>query len=807
MKRMIKMTLALFVLLMGIQMNPVSADTSISGERTIIKKNDEWKYHNEAPTNFPGEDWYTSTFDDSNWKTGNGVFGYKGEVKLDTGLSYGDSQNNKYPTYFFRKEIVVTQDDLDNNDQIELNFNIDDGAVFFINDKEVLRDNYKEGPIDYTAYASGLGSNGDTYKLKAVDLSSLKVGKNTVSVVVFQQRPDSSDVAFDLEMKVSTKVYDYTPTRINQTFNGDVTTNKSFTWHTSDEAGTDLRYIETDSKLALENGKYVTGESNKKSGLVGYSHKVLIEGLKENTNYMYQVGDKTNNVWSDVYTFSTGNSEDGINIGFITDSQGGSTYHYGLSSKTMKKTLEKLPNLDFFLQGGDLVDNSDVDSQWNDLFETGKDTWANNTIMTVSGNHDMHKQTFNDHFNYNYTAQSTVNGTYYSFDYDKSHFVMLNTNDASSAGLGSEQVEWLEKDLASARENGAEWIIVTMHKGTQTVANHIDDSDVVGMRAQLQPIFSKYNVDLVLQGHDHVYSRTVPLNGLVPEEDVESFNVQGTKTLNNPKGTTYLNGNSSGPKFYAPESDQKIADYGVYPDIKIQDRKQTFVTLEILEDKLTLNSYSFLADGDEEPKLLDSLVVIQNNNTELENKIASMPDNIVEDLELYKSIINDMNQFDYNARAALSVYPEYLKMLSQEGKSVRVTFDGVSILHESGYSLLNIETPVKDGYEFKHWENENTGKILSDKDVIVNEVRFKSVWEKKTVDIDGPGLGNPGIDKPNPILPDEDKQDTVKPIPPIFENDKNNVLPPTGIGNDKYGISLIMISLGSYITIKKRKNR
>lgn len=405
--------------------------------------------------------------------------------------------------------------------------------------------------------------------------SGLKLGKNTVSVVVFQQRADSSDVAFDLEMKVSTKVYDYYPTRISQTFNGNVNTSKGFTWHTSDDSRSDIRYIEANSDLSLEDGQYQTGKTTKKIGLIGYTHKVLVDKLEKDTSYRYQVGDKNLNIWSEEYTFSTENSREGLNIGFITDSQGSTSEHYDLSAKTMEKTLEVLPNLDFFLQGGDLVDTSSTDMQWNSLFENAKEYWANFTVMTVSGNHDVHKETFNDHFNYSHTEQDISEGTYYSFDYENTHFVMLNTNDANRNGMGSEQVSWLEQDLKNARDNNTDWIVVTMHKGTQTVAGHIDDSDVVAMRAQLQPIFSKYNVDLVLQGHDHVYSRTVPLDGLLPEVSVETFNAKGIKSLNNPKGTTYINANTSGVKFYEPNPDDVIEKYGVYPDVKMQDRKQT----------------------------------------------------------------------------------------------------------------------------------------------------------------------------------------------------------------------------------------
>lgn len=51
-------------------------------------------------------------------------------------------KTNKYLTYFFRKEIDVLDSDIKNNDEVEINLNVDDGAIVFINDKEVIRYNY-----------------------------------------------------------------------------------------------------------------------------------------------------------------------------------------------------------------------------------------------------------------------------------------------------------------------------------------------------------------------------------------------------------------------------------------------------------------------------------------------------------------------------------------------------------------------------------------------------------------------------------------------------------------------------------------
>lgn len=409
--------------------------------------------------------------------------------------------------------------------------------------------------------------------------------------------------------------------------------------------------------------------------------------------------------------------------------------------------------------------------------------------MSVSGNHDVFNNTFNDHFNFSYPDQNVSNGTYYSFDYDNTHFTMLNTNDASSQGLGEDQFNWIEQDLKQARANGTKWIVVTMHKGTQTVAGHIDDSDVVAMRAQLQPLFSKYNVDLVLQGHDHVYSRTVPLDGLNPQLNVESFTSKGVKNLSNPSGTTYLNGNTSGVKFYNPWSDEDIAKYGVYPDIKLQDNKQTFVTLEITDEQLSLNSYSFSVEKNEEPQLIDSLVIIQNDQSALENKIASMPSNINDDYSLFLDIEKQMNLVAYEERIMMEVYPKYLEMLAQDSKTVNLLFDDQHIIHEKGYPILKTMTPTKEGFEFKYWQNAVTGLTLDDSK-IDEDTSFISIWKEKEDNFES----------------DNGKDIEIEPELP--SGDYVSSLPQTGV-ETKFGLlSIVLLSLGSglfLISSKKSK--
>ncbi|MCK5357701.1 MAG: metallophosphoesterase, partial [Elusimicrobiales bacterium] len=62
-----------------------------------------------------------------------------------------------------------------------------------------------------------------------------------------------------------------------------------------------------------------------------------------------------------------------------------------------------------------------------------------------------------------------------------------------------------------------EWNIVFFHEPMYSNGYHGSSED---LRAVLEPLFLKYNVDLVFQGHDHNYERTYPVkNGEVDEDE------------------------------------------------------------------------------------------------------------------------------------------------------------------------------------------------------------------------------------------------------------------------------------------------
>jgi 3',5'-cyclic AMP phosphodiesterase CpdA len=124
---------------------------------------------------------------------------------------------------------------------------------------------------------------------------------------------------------------------------------------------------------------------------------------------------------------------------------------------------------------------------------------ANVKFYASLGNHDSRQQSLYSPFN--------MNGrTYYTFKAPREdvRFFALE-----SSYLEPAQLQWLEKELASSNEA---WKIPYFHHPLYSSgARHGSD---LPRRRVLEPLFIKYGVSVVFTGHDHVYERVKPQNGI-----------------------------------------------------------------------------------------------------------------------------------------------------------------------------------------------------------------------------------------------------------------------------------------------------
>jgi acid phosphatase type 7 len=140
--------------------------------------------------------------------------------------------------------------------------------------------------------------------------------------------------------------------------------------------------------------------------------------------------------------------------------------------------------------------------------------------MPLTGNHETYTPVWGERsmprlfvaqFKLPDNGPEGLKGQVYSFDYGNAHFVMLDSQEREEARFAPDMLEkqkaWLTKDLAATDKA---WKIVFFHKPPYRSKSARGDDNI---RAALVPIFDQYHVDVVFNGHEHVYARTYPLCG------------------------------------------------------------------------------------------------------------------------------------------------------------------------------------------------------------------------------------------------------------------------------------------------------
>jgi hypothetical protein len=255
-----------------------------------------------------------------------------------------------------------------------------------------------------------------------------------------------------------------------------------------------------------------------------YMHEVHLCGLKPGTTYYYQAGGGPSGMetWSAVQSFTTLPASNAmISFGFTGDSRDVVTTLQAVQMRMRDAAV----NLQVY--SGDFVDigsleqlySAGLDAIWKDPNDATKFlTLGQQMIVPIAGNHENEAVRF--FANFPMPAEGKYAKTYSSFNAGSVHFVLLDDEQiAVSAGgpLSDEanaQVAWVDADLAKADMDRTShpFVVFISHRGMYSTSNHGNDSDVQFVRSTLAPLFDKHHVDVVLNGHDHEYEATHPIN-------------------------------------------------------------------------------------------------------------------------------------------------------------------------------------------------------------------------------------------------------------------------------------------------------
>lgn len=278
----------------------------------------------------------------------------------------------------------------------------------------------------------------------------------------------------------------------------------------------------------------VVAQTKQYAGYDGYFHHARLEGLTPASSYMYRVG-HADRAASEPQAFATAPGgrkrfsftafgDQGVDRGAIPPAS--QPPNQATANTRLAQSLAPA----FHVIVGDLAYANGDQAIWDTWFDMIEPMAAGTPWMPCIGNHEIEDQltalagTGDGWGDWGYDPYRTrfalpsngfraLAGCFYAFRYGSVQFLMLDNNDVNAEVTPNQgytegrQSAWVERQLALARlDPDVDFIVVGMHQcAFSSSTKHGSDP---GVQEAWFRMFERYSVDLVLQGHDHVYERT-----------------------------------------------------------------------------------------------------------------------------------------------------------------------------------------------------------------------------------------------------------------------------------------------------------
>lgn len=486
-------------------------------------------------------------------------------------------------------------------------------------------------------------------------------------------------------------------------------TERNFTWYANTKEKGKFEFAKLNAEKDFKDATVLDATVIEKTNLSGYSsNQVTLDGLEPDTEYMYRFSN--GDTVSEVKTFKTGGTGD-FSFFAAGDPQIGSGGHLN-GEDGWDKTLKLLPKLDssasFLLSLGDQVQAGKDEEEYDAYIN--REGFNGLTLAPIIGNHDDRGNAHEEHFkvsNVQNEGKSNAGSNYY-YVYNNTLFICLNSNNKD---YGEHKVT-IEK--AIAENPNVKWRVVTFHHPPYTVARHALDKYITDMRSTLVPILKENKIDLVLNGHDHVYTRTHVMDGTKPIIEWENGEEgKAPSEYINPKGIIYVTTNSaSGSKFYDIMQDKKFE----YSAVKNQEKVPNISNVKVTDNSIEVTTYRT-----SDKSIVDSFKIVKEDPTPVKPS---------------------------EVRVTFKVDENKGKFLPNEDgvilntRVLPMNFDATKL------EKMAPEVEGLEGYKFKGWDKEFVGEL--DQDLTINAI-FEKV-EKTEPEEDN----SVEPTKPTPTQPEKD---------------------------------------------------
>ena len=315
-----------------------------------------------------------------------------------------------------------------------------------------------------------------------------------------------------------------------------------------------------------------------------YYHQIKLHDLEKGKKYSYRVGYE--GFWSPWFDFEVESQNGDFQFIYLGDAQNDLL---PLWSRVIHNAYKQASNSTMILHVGDLINHSQNDYEWAEWFHAASPIIQKIPQVIVPGNHEYIKDDdgnklglspfWDAHFNFPKNGPSELRNQAYYFDYGNCKFIFLNSNEKLEI-----QASWLEKILENNEKN---WTIIMFHHPVVSGASgRINE----GVLKNWKPILDRYQVDLVLQGHDHVYGRGNEV-------------ISGLDQWNEYTGTVYVV-SVAGRKMYPlgnhPWMQKKAENLQTYQIVTVQKESILFDTYKTNGDLFDSFEIKKLTNGDKQ---------------------------------------------------------------------------------------------------------------------------------------------------------------------------------------------------------------
>ena len=312
-------------------------------------------------------------------------------------------------------------------------------------------------------------------------------------------------------------------------------------------------------------------------------HQVRFAGLEPDSAYVYRV--KGSAGWSEWLQFGTAAAEaKPFRFLYLGDTQNNIL---SLASRVIRQSFHATASPALVVHAGDLVAQRDEkvhDDEWGEWAQAGAYNYSIVPQLPATGNHEYvdtvlagggEGRALGPHWSRQFALPGNgaegVKATTYYVDYQGVRFIALDGTAALDLSALDVQTRWLDATLASSK---AKWNVVTFHQPIFTCARPQDTEE---LKAAWKPVFDKRKVDLVLQGHDHCYSRLTSEAG--------SAAATAARASGKAQGPVYLV-SVTGSKMYGLNDRA-----GTQPD-RIAEDTQLYQVVDVQDDRLQFRTHT-----------------------------------------------------------------------------------------------------------------------------------------------------------------------------------------------------------------------